>query len=67
LSATLLAATATDWSRDGQWLVFYTTDPGSGRDLWGLPMGQRDAKAQRILATSAAPITLILNWQGLAG
>ena len=51
LSAKLLGATPTDWSRDGRWLVFYTNDPGSGRDLWVLPMGQRDAKAQSILAT----------------
>ncbi len=51
LSATLESATPSDWSRDGRWLAFFTLDPGAGRDLWVLPMGQRDAKAQSVLAT----------------
>jgi Tol biopolymer transport system component len=51
LSATLQAATPTDWSRDGRWLVFLTNDPESARDLWVLPMRQPDAKAQIVLAT----------------
>jgi Tol biopolymer transport system component len=28
----------TDWSRDGQWLLYYEISPGTGRDLWVLRM-----------------------------
>jgi len=29
---------ATDWSRDGRWLLYYEITPGSQRDLWVLPV-----------------------------
>lgn len=29
----------TSWSTDGRWLFFMETNPGSGRDLWALPLG----------------------------
>ena len=30
--------TPTDWSRDGEFLLFQQEDPASGWDLWALPM-----------------------------
>jgi eukaryotic-like serine/threonine-protein kinase len=44
---TLLAPTgtvqaATDWSRDGRWILFHQRDPGGTLDLWALPLfGER--------------------------
>ena len=32
---------ATDWSRDGRFLLYYEIHPKSKRDLWLLPMGQQ--------------------------
>ena len=33
---------ASDWSRDGRFLVYHSTDPQTSRDLWVLPMeGER--------------------------
>ena len=34
-----------DWSRDGRWLLYSVTDPGSKSDLWLLPLtGDRTAR-----------------------
>jgi Tol biopolymer transport system component len=30
---------ANDWSRDGRFLLFYSIDPQSNRDLWVAPLG----------------------------
>jgi len=44
---TLLAPTgtvqaATDWSRDGRWILFHQRDPGGALDVWALPLfGER--------------------------
>ena len=44
---TLLAPTgtvqaATDWSRDGRWILFHQRDPGGTLDIWALPLfGER--------------------------
>jgi Tol biopolymer transport system component len=29
---------ATDWSRDGRWILYHELAPGTGRDLWVLPV-----------------------------
>jgi predicted Ser/Thr protein kinase len=29
---------ATDWSRDGRWVLYYEVTPGTQRDLWVLPV-----------------------------
>jgi serine/threonine protein kinase/Tol biopolymer transport system component len=31
-----------DWSRDGRWLLYYETNPTTGRDLWALDMSATD-------------------------
>jgi len=46
----------TDWSRDGQWLLYQEIAPGTERDLWILPMTPEgavapDAKPQLYLRT----------------
>ena len=47
IAETLLAPTgtvqaATDWSRDGRWILFHQRDPGGTLDLWALPLfGER--------------------------
>jgi Tol biopolymer transport system component len=38
LESTQGSRVATDWSRDGRFLLFFSTDPQSGQDLWVLPM-----------------------------
>jgi dipeptidyl aminopeptidase/acylaminoacyl peptidase len=30
---------ATDWSRDGRWVLYFEVTPGTQRDLWVLPVG----------------------------
>ncbi|MGB7721269.1 MAG: protein kinase [Bryobacteraceae bacterium] len=30
---------ATDWSRDGRWVLYFEVAPGTQRDLWVLPVG----------------------------
>ena len=42
-----------DWSRDGQWLVYYELSPTTGHDLWGLDMTAPD-QAPRVVAATAA-------------
>jgi hypothetical protein len=29
---------STDWSRDGRWILYHETAPGTGQDLWVLPV-----------------------------
>jgi serine/threonine protein kinase len=45
-----------DWSRDGQWVLYWENNPGTQRDLWTLPTTPEggalaDAKAQIYLRT----------------
>jgi serine/threonine-protein kinase len=45
------------WSGDGQWLVYYTTDPATAFDIWALPSGG-DRKPRAVVRTpfmEAAP------------
>jgi Tol biopolymer transport system component len=45
---------ATDWSRDGRWVLYFEVAPGTQRDLWVLPTtpeGAADAKPQPYLRT----------------
>jgi Tol biopolymer transport system component len=47
---------ATDWSRDGRWVLYYEVAPGTQRDLWVLPTTPEgrpaaDAKPQVYLRT----------------
>jgi Tol biopolymer transport system component len=42
---------ATDWSRDGRFLLYYSIDPQTSRDLWVLPM-KGDRKPFVFLKTS---------------
>ena len=34
-----LTQTPGSWSGDGQWLVYYQSDPATGADIWALPSG----------------------------
>jgi Tol biopolymer transport system component len=44
----------TDWSRDGQFILFYEITPGTQRDLWILPLtGGRDRQPRRYAGTAA--------------
>jgi dipeptidyl aminopeptidase/acylaminoacyl peptidase len=43
---------ATSWSRDGRFVLFYTSEPNPNTDIWALPM-QGDKKPFAIAATQA--------------
>ncbi len=46
---------ASDWSRDGRYLIYTFTDPKGQSDIWFLPNpGKPDSKPVKFLATSAA-------------
>jgi serine/threonine protein kinase/Tol biopolymer transport system component len=40
-----------DWSKDGQFLLYYEVNPTTGRDLWALPMTGTD-RMPRVVANS---------------
>jgi serine/threonine protein kinase len=54
---------ATDWSRDGRYIVFYELDPKTKRDLWVLPM-TGDRKPWPFLATDANEVGAKLSPDG---
>jgi Tol biopolymer transport system component len=41
----------TDWSKDGQFLLYYETDPTTARDVWALPMTGSDRKPRVVVNT----------------
>ena len=45
-----------DWSRDGQWLMYYEVHPTSGRDLWALDMTGPNRTSRVIANTPAAEV-----------
>jgi Tol biopolymer transport system component len=48
-----ISLSPTDWSRDGRWLLFFSSHQAASRDLWVLPMGQGDTKPRLILGTKS--------------
>ena len=40
-----------DWSRDGRWLLYAETDPGTGSDLWLMDMADHERKARPFVKT----------------
>ncbi|MGH9387749.1 MAG: hypothetical protein ACRD2N_26120 [Vicinamibacterales bacterium] len=42
-----------DISRNGRWLLFYSTPQGASRDAWAYPIGQSGGQAHRLVGTSA--------------
>ncbi|HJZ82298.1 MAG TPA: hypothetical protein VKD91_18195, partial [Pyrinomonadaceae bacterium] len=54
---------ATDWSRDGRYIVFYELDPKTKRDLWVLPMAG-DRKPWPFLQTDANEVGAKLTPDG---
>jgi eukaryotic-like serine/threonine-protein kinase len=50
-----LEPTASDWSRDGRYLIYTVTDPKGDSDIWFLPdPGKPDSKPVKFLATGAS-------------
>jgi Tol biopolymer transport system component len=41
---------ATQWSRDGRFIVYYEIDPNTNRDIWILPVDESAATAQKPIA-----------------
>jgi eukaryotic-like serine/threonine-protein kinase len=56
LSASALGITQispSDISRDGRWLLFWSTPQGASRDVWVYPIGQSGAPPRKLIGTSA--------------
>jgi Tol biopolymer transport system component len=51
LSESLQDMVATDWSRDGRLILYYSVDPPSNRSLWVMPL-QGDRKPRVVLKTN---------------